>query len=162
MSSTLFRGSRRLIDTDSGEIIETQVVERAVVAGDSGFHKIWLGHILDLVEEVGNAKMQVLVWLLKHADDQNQILASLRDIAAGSGVGLATVQRLMASLIKANVITRPYRYGPWRLNPDVIFQGTHQKRMNVLIKYKNESQSTQAELVDQDEVDPQRDPRRAA
>lgn len=146
MSSTLFRGSRRLIDTDSGEIIETQVIERTVAAGDSGFHKIWLGHILELVQEVGNAKMQVLVWLLKQADDQNRIFASMREIAEGAGVGLATVERLMAALVKANVIARAHRYGPWRLNPGVIFQGTHQKRMNVLIKYQNESR---AELADQ-------------
>ena len=152
MGATIFRGSRRLIDTDSGEIIETQVVERAVAAGDSGFHKIWLGHILELVQEVGNAKMQVLVWLLKQADGQNQILASMKEIAEGAGVGVATVERLMSSLVKANVITRPHRYGPWRLNPSVIFQGSHQQRMNVLIKYRDESSSESAtpkELVDQ-------------
>lgn len=152
MSSTIFRGSRRLIDTDSGEIIETQVVERAFAAGDSGFHKIWLGHILELVQEVGNAKMQVLVWLLKQADGQNQILASMKEIAEGAGVGVATVERLMSSLVKANVIARPHRYGPWRLNPSVIFQGSHQQRMNVLIKYRSESSSetvNQKELIDQ-------------
>jgi hypothetical protein len=156
MSSTLFRGSRRLIDTDSGEIIETQVIERTLAAGDSGFHKIWLGHILELVQEVGNAKMQVLVWLLKQADEQNRVFASMREIAAGAGVGVATVERLMGALVKANVIARAHRYGPWRLNPGVIFQGTHQKRMNVLIKYHHESQASQSELVDQDEVSPRR------
>lgn len=156
VSSTLFRGSRRLIDTDSGEIIETQVIERTLAAGDSGFHKIWLGHILELVQEVGNAKMQVLVWLLKQADEQNRIFASMRQIAEGAGVGVATVERLMGALVKADVIARAHRYGPWRLNPGVIFQGTHQKRMNVLIKYQNESQGSQADLVDQDEVDPRR------
>ena len=156
VSSTLFRGSRRLIDTDSGEIIETQVIERTLAAGDSGFHKIWLGHILELVQEVGNAKMQVLVWLLKQADEQNRIFASMRQIAEGAGVGVATVERLMTALVKADVIARAHRYGPWRLNPGVIFQGTHQKRMNVLIKYQNESQSSQTELVDQDESAPRR------
>lgn len=140
MGKTLFKGSRRLIDADSGEIIETQVVERSVAAGDSGFHKVWLGHILEIVEEVGNAKMTVLVWLLKQADSQNQVMASIREIAAGSGVGTATVERLMSALVRTNVITRPKRYGPWRLNPEVVFQGDHNKRMNVLIKYRNESQ----------------------
>ena len=96
--------------------------------------------------------MQVLVWLLKQADGQNQILASMKEIAEGAGVGVATVERLMSSLVKANVITRPHRYGPWRLNPSVIFQGSHQQRMNILIKYRDESSSESAtpkELVDQ-------------
>lgn len=140
MSKTVFRGKRRLRDEDTGEVFETQVVERAINGGDTGFHKVWLGHILELVEEVGNAKMQVLVWLLKNADGQNQILATMREIAEGSGVGIATVQRLMTSLLRANVIVRPTRYGPWRLNPAVIFAGSHQKRMNVLIRYQDERQ----------------------
>lgn len=140
MAKTVFRGRRRLRDEDTGEVFETQVVERSVAAGDVGFHKIWLGHILELVEEVGNAKMLVLVWLLKNADAQNQILASMREIAEGCGVGIATVQRLMTALQRANVIVRPTRYGPWRLNPAVIFAGTHQKRMNVLIRYQDERQ----------------------
>jgi chorismate mutase len=141
MANTLFRGSRRLIDSDTGEIIETQVIEKSIEAGDSGFHKIWLSQILELVEEVGNAKMRVLMWLLSNADRQNQIQATIKEIAAGSGVGSATVERLMAALVKADVITRPKRYGPWRLNPQVIFSGSHQQRMNVMIRYRDESQT---------------------
>lgn len=151
MAKTLFRGTRRLIDSATGEIIETQVVERSIAAGDAGFHKIWLGHILELVQEVGNAKMQVLVWLLKQADGQNQVAATMREIAAGSGVGVATVERLMKALLKADVITRPHRYGPWRLNPEVIFRGDHKQRMNVLIKYRDERQ---ADLFDQEQAAP--------
>jgi DNA-binding MarR family transcriptional regulator len=140
MGKTLFDGRRTLRDEDTGELIHTQVIERVVGEGDAGFHKIWLGHILELVEEVGNAKMVVLVWLLKNADGQNQISASLRDIAKATGVGVATVQRLMAALVNADVVTRASRYGAWRLNPEVVFAGSGQKRMNVLIRYRHEKQ----------------------
>lgn len=141
MGKTIFKGHRRLIDTESGEIIETEVVEKSVADSDVGFHKIWLGHILDLVEEVGNAKMTVLIWLLKSADSQNQVLASYGEIAKATKTGVATVHRLMAALLKAGVITRAHRYGPWRLNPEVVFKGSHTQRMNVLIKYRDESQT---------------------
>ena len=57
-----FHGQRKLIDTETGEILHTQVVTKS--SGDSGFHKIWLAEILDLMEEVGNAKIKVLMWLL--------------------------------------------------------------------------------------------------
>lgn len=147
MTKTLFEGNRTLIDQETGEIIRTQVVERVVGEGDSGFHKIWLGHILDLVEEVGNAKMVVLVWLLKNADGQNQITASLREIASATGVGVATVQRLMTALAAADVVTRQGRYGAWRLNPEVVFAGSGKKRMNVLIRYRQESQRDMFEEV---------------
>ena len=49
-------------------------------SGDSGFHKIWLAEILDLMEEVGNAKIKVLMWLLSEADSQNQILATYKKL----------------------------------------------------------------------------------
>lgn len=140
MKKTLFRGQRTLVDQETGEVMHTEVVERVLGETDSGFHKVWLGHILELVQEVGNAKMAVLVWLLKNADTQNQIYAPLQDIAKETGVGLATVQRLMRALAKADVITRTGRYGPWRLNPEVVFAGTSQKRMNVLIRYRKERQ----------------------
>lgn len=157
MAQTLFRGHRRLIDADTGEIIQTQVVERTV-AGDVGFHKVWLHHILELVEEVGNAKMRVLLWLLNRADSQNQVQATVREIAAGAGVGVATVERLMRALISADVITRPYRYGPWRLNPNVIFKGSHHQRMNVLIKYRDEKQDDLFETSSDNQHDEQQPP----
>lgn len=154
MSQVKFQGKRRLIDADTGEIIETQVVERSV-AGDAGFHKIWLHHILEVVDEVGTAKMRVLMWLLSQADSQNQVMATLDEIAKACDVGKSTVHRLMVALVAADVITRPNRYGPWRLNPSVIFKGDHQKRMNVLYKYRNEAQ---ADLFDASANSDQADP----
>ncbi len=133
-----FRGQRRLVDTDTGEIIETQVFEKGL--GDSGFHKVWLHHILEMVDEVGNAKMRVLMWLLTQADSSNQIVATLDDIATATGTSKSTAQRLLKALQEANVISQPRRYGPYRLNPAVIFKGPHQHRMNVLIKYRDEKQ----------------------
>ena len=132
-----FEGQRRLVDTTTGEVIDAQVVIKT--AGDAGFHKIWLHQILELVEEAGNAKMRVLMWLLSKADAQNLIWSTHREIAEACNSSTKTVQRLMASLTAANVITETRR-SVWRLNPEVIFKGDHQKRMAVLIKYRDEKQ----------------------
>ena len=67
-------------------------------------------------------------------------IPSLREIAEATGVGVATVQRLMAALVSADVVTRAGRYGAWRLNPEVVFAGSGKKRMNVLIRYRTEKQ----------------------
>ncbi|WP_028216791.1 replication/maintenance protein RepL [Paraburkholderia oxyphila] len=135
-----FQGQRTLVDQDSGEIIDAQVVLKTV--GDAGFHKIWLHEILDLVDEVGNAKMQVLLWVLSQADAQNRVFATQKEIADATNTSLKTVQRLMSSLASANVITE-VRRSLWRLNPSVIFKGDHNKRMSVLIKYRNESDANE-------------------
>lgn len=135
--ATVFRGTRRLIDSESGEIIEAQTITKT--AGDAGFHKVWLHHILEAVDEVGNAKMRVLMWLLAKANAQNQIMATYREIAADTGASVRTVAALMAKLRDSNVITETRR-SVWRLNPDVVFKGSHDRRLAVLIKYQDESQ----------------------
>ena len=140
MGKTLFEGRRTLVDRDTGELIQTQVIERVVGDGDAGFHKIWLGHILELVEEVGNAKMVVLVWLLKNADSQNQIYASLREIAKATGVGVATVQRSDGSSCQCGCSDKSEPLRSLAAESRGCFCGSGQKRMNVLIRYRQEKQ----------------------
>jgi DNA-binding transcriptional ArsR family regulator len=135
--TTKFHGMRRICDVDTGDIMNVQVVDKSV--GDRGFKKIWMAQILDLVDEVGNAKMKVLAWLIDEADSKNQVLATLTEIAEATDTSRATVQRLMSVLKKANVIAETRR-SLWRLNPDVVFAGSHDKRMSVLIRYNNEKQ----------------------
>lgn len=135
--SVKFKGARRLVDTETGEIIEAQTITKT--AGDAGFHKIWLHHILEAVDEVGNAKMRVLMWLLAKANSQNLILATYKEIAEETNVGLSSVRRLFVALREAEIIVE-VRRSVWRLNPDVVFKGSHDRRMAVLIKYRDESQ----------------------
>ncbi len=133
-------GFDRWINQHTGEIIETQTLTKEVKEVDIGFHKLWIGHILETIEEVGNAKVQVLFWLVKQADGGNMIRATLDDIAAKTGVSRRTVARLMAALRKADVVRLEYG-GRWLLNPAVVFKGGHNRRMNVLIRYNSMEQS---------------------
>lgn len=149
MATTVFHGTRRLVDTETGEVIDAQTVTKVV--GDAGFHKLWLGEILELVDEVGNAKMKVLMWLLSQADHQNNVWATWTEIAGATGVSRRTVASLMSALRDANVITETRR-SVWRLNPAVIFKGDASKRMAVLLKFRAESE--QADLFDQAEPAP--------
>lgn len=133
-------GSDRWVNQQTGEIIETQTLTKEVKEVDIGFHKLWIGHILETIEEVGNAKVQVLFWLLKQADGQNMVRATLDDIAGKTGISRRTVASLMAALRKADVVRLEYG-GRWLLNPAVVFKGGHNRRMNVLIRYNSMEQS---------------------
>ena len=124
------------INQRTGEIIETQTLRRDVQGDvDIGFEKLWVGHILDAVQEVGNAKMQVLFWLIRNKDKNNMVKATVRQIAEATSVSKTTVSGLMTALRKANVVQLEYG-GRWMLNPAVVFKGGHNRRMNVLIRYK--------------------------
>lgn len=124
------------INQRTGEIIEAQTLSKQVSGDvDVGFHKLWIGHILETIDEVGNAKVKVLFWLMRNMDSNNMVKATVRQIAERSEVGEATVKRLMAALRKADVVRLEYG-GRWVLNPAVMFKGAHQRRMNVLIRYQ--------------------------
>ena len=123
------------INQRTGEIIETQTLSKEVKEVDIGFHKLWIGHILETIEEVGNAKVKVLFWLMRNMDKGNMIKATVREIAERSEVSLITAKRLMTALRRADVVRLEFG-GRWILNPGIIFKGGHDKRMNVLIRYK--------------------------
>lgn len=135
--STRFIGLKRFIDQATGETFDAQTVIKQ--ASDAGFHKLWLGHILDLLDEVGNAKVKTLNWLLRQMDTENRILATYDEIAAGAKASRATVAVLMGKLVDANIIS-PMRRSQWRINPEILFRGSHGRRMNVLICYRDERQ----------------------
>lgn len=128
-------GTDRWINQSTGEIIETQTLSKEVKDVDIGFEKLWIGHILEAIEEVGNAKVKVLFWMLKNKDQNNMVRGTVREIAEATGVHRNTVVSLTTALRKADVVRLEYG-GRWILNPGVIFKGGHSKRMNVLIRYK--------------------------
>jgi DNA-binding transcriptional ArsR family regulator len=138
--NTKLVGADVWINQRTGEIIEAQTLTKEVNGDvDVGFEKLWIGHILDAVQEVGNAKMQVLFWLIRNKDKSNMVKATLDDIAAKTKVSRRTVASLMTALRKANVVQLEYG-GRWMLNPAVVFKGGHSRRMNVLIRYKSMEQ----------------------
>ena len=99
------------INQRTGEIVEAQTLTKEVRGDvDVGFHKLWIGHILETIDEVGNAKVKVLFWLMRNMDANNMVKATVRQIAERSQVGEATVKRLMAALRKADVVRLGIRW----------------------------------------------------
>lgn len=132
-TETKIIGLKRFVDVSTGEVFNAEVIVKDI--GDANFKKIWIGHILEAIEEIGNAKMVVLFWLMDHADHNNRIYGTVRSIAEDTKVSTATVARLMRVLQESNVIKREFN-GVWQLNPEVVFKGTHNRRMDVLIRYR--------------------------
>lgn len=144
MGKVRFHGEREFIDAATGDVFAAQVVARDI-DGDTGFDKIWLGTILELVEEVGTAKMRVLLWLLQNRDAKNVVRATKDEIASATGAGRTTITELLAALRRANVVSE-VRRSVWRLNPGVIWKGAHHTRMSVLIQYRDERAEVQPDL----------------
>jgi DNA-binding transcriptional regulator YhcF (GntR family) len=126
-------GKQDYINPQTGQLVTMQVIE--VEERDANFRKLWIGHLLDAVEEVGNRKMQLMMWLLDNADAYNRVIGTTRTLAEETKISQKTVVETLQALEKKDIIRR--QTGVITLNPDVIFKGGTSTRMDILIRYRN-------------------------
>ena len=125
-------GIETYIKQDTGELREMQVID--IEERDANFHKLWLGHILNSIDLIGNQKTRLAFWILDHLDSNNLLPMTQRQIADKSGISYQTVSRTLQALIDSNFLQR-INQGAYRVNPDVLFKGGKNARMNVLLQY---------------------------
>lgn len=123
---------KRYVDSETGEVVEIPVV--SMQEKDCNFQKIWLGHILDAINSIGNQKIKILMWMIENRDSENRVFGSHRSIAEDTKCAKQTVSSVMASLVKHNAI-KNIGVGIYQLNPDLIWKGAHGKRNRVLLDY---------------------------
>jgi Fic family protein len=127
-------GEEDYINTRTGETQTFNVVEIDDV--DANFEKLWLGHILAAIDEIGNAKMKILNYILENREKaNNSLIITIVELAEQTGVSRPTVTSTLQVLEKHGIIKR--KTGAVILNPDVVFKGRHKHRMNVLYKYNH-------------------------
>lgn len=128
-------GKENYLNPETGELLEMNVVQ--IEERDANFHKLWLEHILQSIDLIGNQKTKLAFWLLDNLDKENKICMTFRQIADASGMSYQTVYRTMNALIESDFLVR-INQGSYRVNPDVLFKGGKNDRLNVLIKYRDE------------------------
>ncbi|MBO5364059.1 MAG: replication/maintenance protein RepL [Clostridia bacterium] len=127
-------GTETYIKQETGELTEMQVV--SIEERDANFHKIWLEHIIHSMDIIGNQKIRFAFWLIDQMNSDNQITMTYRQMSDKSGVSLDTVQRTIKALTDSGFLKR-YNIGVYQVNPDVIFKGGKNSRMNVLLEYNS-------------------------
>ena len=138
-------GTRRYINADTGEILETTVIEKEVER-DFNFHKIWLNDLMSVLNLIGGKKLDILKYLLSEMRTQdNTISVTYTKIQEKLNTSRKTIAETMKILQEANFITK-VQNGLYMVNPDVIVKGNGKKRDALMIKYvetKNEPTTTQ-------------------
>lgn len=125
-------GKQQFINKDTGEVEDFNIIN--TYDTDFNFEKIWLSHILESLEVIGNQKIKVLNWLLKNKNTDNQIIATQRIIAEKSGVSYPVVNQTIKSLMDSKAL-KSLQTGVYMLNPDFMFKGHNRKRMNLLLRF---------------------------
>ena len=140
-------GTETYINRDTGEIHEMQVVN--IEERDANFHKIWLSHVIQAMDLIGNQKIRFAFWLMEQMNSENQIIMTFRKMCDKSGMSNDTVTRTVKALVESNFLVK-IQAGVYQVNPDMIFKGGKGSRMNVMLSYmdtraENQSENTSAE-----------------
>lgn len=130
-------GNQTYINRDTGEIEDFQVVN--IEERDFNFHKVWLSHVINSLDLIGNQKTKLAFWILDNLDKENKLTMTYRQISEKSGISYQTVSRTMKSLLESNFLQQ-INQGAYRVNPNVIFKGSRNGRLNVLYQYNSEEQ----------------------
>ena len=141
---TTVYGSETIYKADeNGElkpISATIIDEEWDEESDINWDKIWLGQVMEALEQVGNKKIKVANYILKNRDkNTNYLIQTQREIAETCGVSLQTVSSTLQALEKANLIVG--KSGIYQVNPDKIAYGKHSKRMAILRIYRQNKES---------------------
>lgn len=132
---------KRFIDVETG--VEEMVPVISMENKDYNFQKIFLGHILDAIDSIGNQKIKVLMWMIENRDSENRVVGTHRSLAENIGCAKQTVTSVMGSLMEHGVI-KQVSSGIYQLNPAAIWKGSHGKRMRVMLDYGEAEKKTKS------------------
>ena len=127
------------IRQSDGTIEDMQVI--SIEERDFNFHKIWLEHILSSIDIIGNQKTKLAFWIMNNLDKENRLIMTQRTIAEKTGMSTKTVTETLKALISSNFLQK-VQSGVYRVNPDIVFKGGKNDRINVLLQYR-ETDETQ-------------------
>lgn len=145
-------GQRTFIDQETGEIVNLGVIQTE--QRDFNFEKLWMGHIIQAIDIIGNKKMKVAMHILESRNRDNVFFGTMRDLEKKLNVSLPTIAETIKALQDNDVIVS-VQQGVYRLNPDVIFKGTVNNRMDILIRYQKEKEEVEKEKNEQEQEEPE-------
>ena len=135
-----FIGTEVLVDPETNEVYPVQM--NIIEDRDFNFHKVWLQHLICSLRGISNQRLRLAFWIIEHLDSENKLVMTQRTIAEESGISLQTVNKTLKALQEGSpAFLIKINSGAYRVNPDVLWKGSHNKRMGVCYQYIDESYS---------------------
>lgn len=130
-------------DLQTGEIIEATTQQIKTTRKD--FEMIFYGHLVNILDDLGNRKIKVLKYIIENRDKVSNILIkTVREIAKELNFAIKTVNDVLILLEDKNIIKR--KTGVIYITADFICDGRYQK--NIMYIYQDVSnQETKEEKM---------------
>lgn len=131
---TVYKGTQRLIDEQSGEVIEVDKLYRKQTSGN--FHKAYLIQLISMMDMIGNQKFKVVNYILDNIHwSNNTLIATVKEMIKATGTSKQTVITTLKALEEGNIIKR--RTGALMLNPELLMRGDDHKQKYLLLEFGN-------------------------
>ena len=129
----VYEGIDQWVNTRTGEVITAnQIVKKT---SRNGFSITYLSAIINLIEVLGNKKMQVVKYILNNMDKTtNTLLTTTRELSEKSNVSRRLVIDTLKILENAQIITR--RTGAIMIHPNLIHKGNEEKHKFLLTRFE--------------------------
>ena len=137
MTNSEYVGKRRFKDLETGEIIEMDYIRKKVERGlKGGWRRVYMGDFLAILDEIGNAKIKVLEYVLNTVDSNNKIGKTMRQIAKEAGVSLFTVQSTFSALYENGLLKKIDNF--YVVMPDIVSSfGSDAKNARLITEYSD-------------------------
>lgn len=114
-------------DNETGEVIELPVIYKNL-HGNKDFEMIFYGHFLEILNDLGNKKIQVLRYIIQKRNKvSNIVIATVRDIARELNMSLKTVNDTLVLLEDKGAIKR--KTGVIFIDADLVCDGRFKGRI---------------------------------
>lgn len=131
---TKYTGREVWINQETGEVREIDAFEREVGRKEA-FMITYLGEIINMIETLGNKKMQVVKYILQNmCKTNNTLIITTRELAERCDVSLQTATDTLKLLETAGIIER--RTGAIMVSPKLVNNWRGGKEATMMIKYK--------------------------
>ena len=131
------------INKKTGEEIKAQTIVKRL--DRNGFEITYLAYLFELFDILGNKKMKVFSYILKHKNADNQLIITTREIAEKAGVSLKTAHDTLKILEEKGLIR--CRTGSLMVIPKIAHRGSKNREENLMIKFKEfQPEPTEANL----------------
>jgi len=144
-----FIGYKELTDEETGEKYPMQL--NVIEDRDFNFHKVWLQNLIMSMDAIANQKLKLAFWIIENLNKENQLVMTQRKIAEKSGISLKTVSKTIKVLCeppeKGSIpFLQKINSGAYRVNPNVLFKGSHSNRMGICFEYREIDEEKEEEL----------------
>lgn len=129
----IHKGIERWQNLDTGEIIEATEIIKKVER--NGFMITYLSAIINLIDSLGNKKMQVVKYILNHMEKSNNtLIITTQELSEKSKVSKPIVIETLKTLEDAGIIKR--RIGAIMIHSDLLHRGSSNKEKALLTRFE--------------------------